>query len=229
MALVTSDQFASEEEFITKVWAALGIKENDEGPGFMKDRNPSSPRGVCSHHYWHEWAAAAVFNPLLLLLQFTFWGKVSFLFNVGQVCNSWPMKKRYLNLWSYQGHIQWERLRSPNITSIYHSSRGNECGTIKSNSCSLQRSSKIRAPKCLSNLVTWRSLVTFTREVLVKWWDLDSDWRVESGDQSLDKFGSKELERNGEVTRIKMRAMGMEHLSRSWKGRWKVQDEPDSF
>ena len=58
---------------------------------------------------------------------------------------------------------------------------------------------------------------------------LDSDWRVESGDQSLDKFGSKELERNGEVTRIKMRAMGMEHLSRSWKGRRKVQDEPDSF
>lgn len=48
MALVASDQFASEEESITRMWAACEIKGNDKGPGFMKDRNQSSPRGGSS-------------------------------------------------------------------------------------------------------------------------------------------------------------------------------------
>lgn len=48
MTLVTSDQFASEEEFITRMWAAPGTKGNDEGPGFMKDRNWSSPGEAAS-------------------------------------------------------------------------------------------------------------------------------------------------------------------------------------
>lgn len=58
---------------------------------------------------------------------------------------------------------------------------------------------------------------------------LDSDWRFESGDKSLDKFGSEGLQRNGEVTGIKMRAVGMEHLSRSWEGRGKARDESYSL
>ena len=36
---------------------------------------------------------------------------------------------------------------------------------------------------------------------------LNSDWRWESGDKSFDKFGSEGLQRKGEVTRIKMRAV----------------------
>lgn len=70
--LVASDQFASEEESVTRMWAAVEIKGNDEDPGFLKVRNVSSPRGGCRQHYWHERATPAVFSPLLLLLEFTF-------------------------------------------------------------------------------------------------------------------------------------------------------------
>lgn len=46
-SLVASDQFTSEEEFITRMWAAHRTKGNAEGPGFIKGRNMSSPRGSC--------------------------------------------------------------------------------------------------------------------------------------------------------------------------------------
>lgn len=53
-SLVASGEFTSgEEEFITRMWAAHRTKGNAEGPGCIKDRNMSSPRGGCRLHYWN--------------------------------------------------------------------------------------------------------------------------------------------------------------------------------
>lgn len=46
-SLVASDQLTSKEKFIGRVWAVHRTEENAESPGFIKDRNMSSPRGGC--------------------------------------------------------------------------------------------------------------------------------------------------------------------------------------